>query len=80
MPTNVDKLLNKVDSKFTLVILSAKRARQVNDYFNAVKRHELLNVRPPEIEAVSNKPLSVALQEIQEEKITYERPEGTPIL
>ncbi len=69
----MDKLLNKVDSKYTLVIAAAKRARQINDYFSAIKRHDLVRVRPPQIEALSSKPLIIALAEIQQDKITYER-------
>ena len=70
---DIDKLLSKVDSKYTLVIAAAKRARQINDYFSAIKRHDLVRVRPPQIEALSSKPLTIALQEIQQDKVTYER-------
>ncbi|MCL6471607.1 MAG: DNA-directed RNA polymerase subunit omega [Firmicutes bacterium] len=69
----MDRLLSKVDSKYTLVIAAAKRARQINDYFSAIKRHDLARVRPPQIDALSSKPLTIALAEIQEDKITYER-------
>ena len=34
MDPPVEDLLDKVDSKFTLVALSAKRARQINSYYN----------------------------------------------
>jgi len=70
---DIDKLLEKVDSKYTLVIVAAKRARQINDYFSAIKRHDLVRVRPPQINAISGKPLSIALEEIVKDKITYER-------
>ncbi len=69
----MDKLLSKVDSRYTLVIAAAKRARQINDYFSAIKRHDLVRVRPPQIEALSSKPLTIALAEIQQDKVTYER-------
>ncbi|HZD60482.1 MAG TPA: DNA-directed RNA polymerase subunit omega [Anaerolineae bacterium] len=70
---DISKLLGKFDSKYTLVIAAAKRARQINDYFNAIRRHDLVRVRPPQIEAVSGKPLSIALEEILQEKLEYER-------
>ncbi|OIO86404.1 MAG: DNA-directed RNA polymerase subunit omega [Candidatus Aquicultor secundus] len=70
---DIDKLLSKVDSKYTLVIAASKRARQINDYFSAIKRHDLARVRPPQIEALSNKPLTIALEEISQGKISYER-------
>ena len=38
MDPPVEALLDKVDSKFTLVALSAKRARQINSYYNRSER------------------------------------------
>lgn len=70
---DIDRLLSKVDSKYTLVVAAAKRARQINDYFNAIKRHDLVRVKPPQIEALSNKPLSISLGEIEQDLVTYER-------
>jgi len=69
----IDDLLKKVDSKYTLTITAAKRARQINEYLNAIRRQELTRARPPQIEAITNKPLSVALREIAQGKISYER-------
>jgi DNA-directed RNA polymerase subunit omega len=70
---NIDKLLDKVDSKYTLVIEASKRARQINDYFSAIKRHDLIRVKAPQIDAISSKPLTIALGEIIEGLVTYER-------
>jgi DNA-directed RNA polymerase subunit omega len=70
---DLDKLLEKVDSKYTLAIAAAKRARQINDYFGAIKRHDQIRVKPPQIEALNSKPLSIALQEIVSDKVVYER-------
>ena len=71
----IDDLLAAVDSKYSLVILSAKRAREINSYYNQLGegRGEFV---PPLVETgFSNKPLSIALEEIAEGKIDYERPE-----
>jgi|SRR6266550_3270213 DNA-directed RNA polymerase subunit omega len=71
----IDDLLATVDSKYTLVILSAKRAREINSYYNQLGegRGEFV---PPLVESgLRNKPLSIALEEIAEGKIDYERPE-----
>lgn len=73
MYPNIDRLLSKVDSRFTLAILAAKRARQINDYLNSIKRHELSEVRGPELDVVNEKPLSIAFDEIGRDKIGYER-------
>jgi len=74
MDPPVEDLLDKVDSKFTLVTLSAKRARQINSYFNQLGEG-LGALVPPQVTSVSLKPLSIALEEIAAGKITYERPE-----
>lgn len=69
-------LLKKVDSKYSLVITAAKRTRQIKDYLNSIRKQELSNVLPPQVEmetAVKTKPLSIALEEILEDKITYEK-------
>ena len=70
----IEDLIEKVDSKFTLVSLSAKRARQINSYFNQLGEG-LGAIVPPQVPSVSRKPLSIALEEIAADKITYVRPE-----
>ena len=73
---NIDGLLEKVDSKYTLVILAAKRAREINSYYSQLGegRGEFV---PPLVETggLRNKPLSISLEEIAEDKVTFERPE-----
>jgi DNA-directed RNA polymerase subunit omega len=71
----IEELLEKVDSKFTLVSLSAKRGRQINSYFSQLGEG-LGAIVPPQVASVSRKPLSIALEEIAADKITYGRPEG----
>lgn len=61
---SLDKLLEKVDSKYTLVVLAAKRARAITEGARVL-------VHPKSI-----KPVSVALQEIVEGKISFEQPHG----
>lgn len=70
MEPAVEKLLDKVDSKFTLVTLSARRGRQVNSYFNQLGEG-LGAIVPPQVTSVSRKPLSIAFEEIAAEKIVY---------
>jgi len=38
MDPPIEDLLDKVDSKFTLVALGSMRARQVNAYYNSLAR------------------------------------------
>ena len=70
----IEELLEKVDSKFTLVSLAAKRGRQINSYFSQLGEG-LGAIVPPQVASVSRKPLSIALEEIAADKITFARPE-----
>ncbi|MDP8931532.1 MAG: DNA-directed RNA polymerase subunit omega [Actinomycetota bacterium] len=64
----IDELVDKVDSKFTLVHLAAKRAREINDYY-AQLGEGLGQHMPPLVSTESNKPLSIALDEIAQGKV-----------
>lgn len=68
----IEELLERVDSKFTLVTLSARRAREVNSYFNQLSEG-LGAIVPPQVASVSRKPLSISLEEVAEGKIVYTR-------
>jgi DNA-directed RNA polymerase subunit omega len=59
----IEELLEKVDSKFTLVALSAKRGRQINSYYNQLGEG-LGYVVPPQVTSVSGKSLTIAFEEI----------------
>ena len=70
---NLDALLKNVDSKYTLCVASAKRARELGEYFSAKRKMERADAVAPLVESESENPLEVALQEIKEGKIGYER-------
>jgi DNA-directed RNA polymerase subunit omega len=70
----IESLMHHVDSKFTLVTLSAMRAREINDYYNQLGEG-LGRIVPPQVTSVSRKPLSIALEEVAAAKIEYERVE-----
>ena len=72
MEPRMEGLLDKVDSKFTLVTLAAKRAREINDYYNQLGEG-LGKIVPPQVTSVSRKPLSIALEEVSVDKIQYRR-------
>src|SRR3954462_9349369 len=66
----IDELLTKVDSKYGLVIFASKRARQINDYYADLHEGSLFdNVGPLVESSIADKPLSVALREINEDKL-----------
>ena len=64
----IEGLLGRVDSKFSLVTLAARRARQVNSYFNQLGEG-LGSLVPPQVASTARKPLSIAFEEIAADKI-----------
>ena len=74
MDPPVEDLLDKVDSKFTLVALASRRARQVNSYYNSLGEG-IGVVVPPQVASVSGKPLSIAFEEVAAGKATFSRPD-----
>lgn len=70
----IDLLLDTVDSKYTLCIVAAKRARQINEMVHGVRDAALLTMGPSQIaNLTSTKPLSLALGEIADGDVAYER-------
>ncbi len=61
---SINELRKKVDSKYTLVIMTSKRARDIVDGKLFVSE-----------EGTDAKPVSLAAQEIYDEEISYTRPE-----
>jgi DNA-directed RNA polymerase subunit omega len=66
----IEDLLDKVDSKFSLVTLAARRARHINSYFNQLGEG-LGHMIPPQVSSTARKPLSIAFEEISDEKIVW---------
>jgi len=64
-------LLEKAETRFGLVVLSARRARQINAYFNQLGEG-LGSYVPPQVHSLSRKPLSIALEEIDTDKVVIE--------
>ncbi|MDO5661676.1 MAG: DNA-directed RNA polymerase subunit omega [Brachybacterium sp.] len=60
----IDRLLETVDSKYALVLYSAKRARQINSYYAQLQDGLLEHVGPLVDVENQEKPLSIALREI----------------
>lgn len=59
---SIDSLVKDVDTKYTLVTLAALRARELTD-----------GMEPLIPDADGKKPVTIALEEIYDKKITYER-------
>jgi DNA-directed RNA polymerase subunit omega len=67
-------LLEKAETRFGLVVLAARRARQINAYFNQLGEG-LGSYVPPQVHSLSRKPLSIALEEIDTDKVVIETEE-----
>ena len=68
----IDKLLEHVDSDYASVIVAAKRARQINSYYDNLGEGTFDEFAPPLIESRSKNYLTMALEEIAEAKIVYD--------
>lgn len=67
----VDKLLEKVDSHYGAVIVSAKRARQISSYYHSLGEGSFGEYVPPMVDTKSKNHLTIAFEEIQNDKIKY---------
>jgi DNA-directed RNA polymerase subunit omega len=70
----IEDLLKHSENKFTLVIESAKRARQITNFQKRLGEG-VGGVAPMRLEDISKKPLTVAMEEIADGKIEYDRPD-----
>ncbi|MCC3271385.1 DNA-directed RNA polymerase subunit omega [Arthrobacter zhangbolii] len=62
----IDDLLEAADSKYALVIYGAKRARQINAYYSQLHEGLFEYVGPLVETKLNEKPLSIALREIND--------------
>jgi DNA-directed RNA polymerase subunit omega len=72
----LDDLLEKVDgSRYALVLVAAKRARQINNYHHQLGEGiGFEEAPPPLIESRSKNYLTMAMEEVAGGKITYQLP------
>ena len=72
----IDELLAAADSKYALVIYAAKRARQINAYYAQLNEGLLQYVGPLVETRPQEKPLSIAMREINRGLLTIEPTEA----
>jgi DNA-directed RNA polymerase subunit omega len=70
----IEDVLDKAESRFSLVVIAARRARQINAYFNQLGEG-IGHYVPPQVHTMSRKPLTIALEEIAEDKVAFEHVE-----
>jgi DNA-directed RNA polymerase subunit omega len=67
----IDELLGRTHSKYALVIIAAKRARQINAYYSQLGEGLLEYVGPLVETAPQEKALSISLREINTDLIEF---------
>jgi len=72
----IDQLLENVNERYALVIVAAKRARQINNYHHQLGEGTFDDFAPPLVESRSKNYLTMALEEIAEGKIEHDYTRG----
>jgi DNA-directed RNA polymerase subunit omega len=67
----IDKLLSNVDSKYAAVVVAAKRARQINNYYHTLGEGVFEEFPPPMVETPSKNYITIALEEVAQGKVAY---------
>lgn len=76
----IDTLLERVDSKYALVLFAAKRARQINAYYSQLHEGLFEYVGPLVDTELNEKSLSISLREIEADLLeTRPEEEATPV-
>jgi DNA-directed RNA polymerase subunit omega len=68
---SIEDLLERTEGRFTLVVLAARRARQINAYFNQLGEG-VGGYVPPQVHSLSRKPLSISFEEIAGDKVVVD--------
>jgi DNA-directed RNA polymerase subunit omega len=72
----IDDLLENVSERYALVIVAAKRARQINNYHHQLGEGTFDDFAPPLVESRSKNYLTMALEEVAEGKIDHKYTRG----
>ena len=68
----IDQLMDQVDSWYALVIVAAKRARQINNYHHQLGEGTFGDNLPPLVESRSKNYLTMAFEEVSEGMLKYD--------
>lgn len=75
----IDQLLERTESKYALVLFASKRARQINAYYSQLNEGLLEYVGPLVENRPQEKPLSIAMREIDHGLLTAEPFPAEPV-
>ena len=65
----IDELLGKVDSRYGLVLVAARRAREINEYAATLGLNDSLGIPGPQVHTRSQHPLSISFEELRADKL-----------
>lgn len=65
----IDELLERVDSRYGLVLAGARRAREINEYTATLGLNDALGIPGPQVHTRSQHPLTIAIEELREGKL-----------
>lgn len=69
----VDQLLQHADSHYAAVVIAARRARQINSYYQSLNEGGYGEYPPPMVPVEPGQgPLTTALEEVADGKLKYE--------
>jgi len=75
----IENVIDNIGNRFATVVVAARRARQINSYFIGLGSHEGKNI-PPQINSLSRKPLTIAMEEIAQGLVEAEHQEPPPAI
>lgn len=73
----IEKLVDKVGGRFNLVVVASRRARDINNYYTQLGGG-IGQYAPPQVLSQSQKPLTIALEEIAADKLSSRVGETPP--
>lgn len=68
---SIEKVVDQIGNRFATVVVAARRARQINAYYNQLGEG-IGHYVPPQVHTLSRKPITIAMEEIAEGRVAVE--------
>lgn len=70
----IEEVIDNIGNRFATVVVAARRARQINVYYSQLGGG-IGEYVPPQVNSLSRKPLTIAMEEIAQGLVAVERAE-----
>ena len=70
----IEEVIDNIGNRFATVVVAARRARQINAYYSQLGGG-IAEYVPPQVNTLSRKPLTIAMEEISQGKVSVEQAE-----